>query len=1019
MYSIASMDTEYQREKVKTDTEMMRSAGVFNIPAGQDFAQQLAQGVLARVADIKDLPKWRIYLPSQRACQSLQTAFLDSVDGMPILLPQLIALGESDEWTDELFDSLVKGQDALLADAIDPKQRQFLLANLISKMTVGGYRVSHPQALLLAEELCAVLDQIRQAGSEPSEIPTLIPDEFSSHWADIAQFLEIVFKHWPAILDASGMLDPIDRKLKLQERLCKSWQENPPENPIVIAGSTGSLPSTTKLMQAVLSLHNGMVVLPGLATESADTSDQEAIIEDICHPQHQLFSLCKTLGWQVSTVKLWREFPQSETEIQRQKLWREVFRPYQQTHMWRRMDKTEMMLTAKAVSGISMISARSLHHEADLIAGLLRKTLNEPGKTALLVTPDRKLARTVRASLLRWGIEIEDSAGQPLSQTSKGSYLDLVARWMCSDGSAECLLALAKHRLACGGLSKAQFNSTIRQIELAVLRDILPQDNAEGIAKQISKKPDLTVLADFYREHILKPLSPVYELLLRPTVSLAECSEAHGKAAEYLAQTDFENEALLDLWGGADGKIAVQLLSDMAKYGHDILISPSEYAECFYQLAQKQTVRTAWRTHPRLAILGTVEARMQSADVVILGGLNEGVWPPLPDNSPWVNQQMREQLGLPHKRWRAGLSAHDFYMLAHHKELVITRSETTDEASNVASRWWQRLEAVLGATGLNTLLKPHIPPDIQAGFTAEHTAHPTPISAPRPCPEISARPRKFWATDMDVLIRDPYAIYAKHILKLRPLEDIARQPDAALRGSLYHDCLAEFLEKYPTGPLPRNAFETLEAMADKAFSACVDTIPVRRFWRQRFRQIASWFVERETYLRQQNSQSLSEKKGRIEITSPHGAILLWAKADRLDKSADGRWAVIDYKTGLPPSLKQVEKGRATQLLIEAFIASQGAFDGQEEDGNLDISKLEYWHLTGKADNPAEVKDVTPHEFDLPYYFEQMKALLLSFDSPDSTYPSEPDSAQRPRFSPYRHLARVREWRTHEVDDDDK
>ena len=998
--------------------EFLKSAGVFHIPAGQDFARALAQGILDRAEDVQQLTKWRIYLPSQRTCQSVQTAFLDIVDGKPLLLPQLFALGESDEWSNELFDGLLSGYFDSLPDAIDIKHRQFLLAQLIGRMKIGGYRVSEPQSLGLAEELGNLLDQIRQAGSDPAELPGLIPDEFSSHWKDIAQFLDILFTHWPAILGEKSLLDPIDRKVKLQERLCQIWQQNPPQTPVVIAGSTGSLPSTAKMMQAVLSLSKGMVVLPGLAVGTTDNADQDAIHEDICHPQHQLFSLCQQLKWPIKTVQPWREIIHSDAEIQRQKLWAEVFRPYQQTHFWRRMDKTEKMLTAQAVEGISMISARSLHHEADVIASLFRKTLNAPGKTALLVTPDRKLARTVQAALLRWGLEVEDSAGQPLPQTVKGNFLDLVARWVCNKGNADSLLALAKHRLSCGGLAKAEFNTAVRQIEMAVLRDILPADHAEGIAHKLAVRKELSGLSSFYIQHLLSPLEPLSALLARPSVSLSEMAQAHGLAAEKLAQTDIENAAMFDLWGGADGKIAAQLLSDIAKFGQNISISPLDYADCFYQLAHQKTVRTAWRTHPRLAILGTVEARMQSADLVILGGLNEGVWPPVPDHSPWVNQQMREQLGLPHKRWRTGLSAHDFYMLAHHKELVITRSETTDETSNVASRWWQRLEAVLAATGLNDALKSEVPKDIQAGLAHGRLAEPMPVQPPRPCPDIAVRPRKFWATDMDVLIRDPYAIYAKYILKLRPLDEIARPADAALRGSLYHECLAQYVEKFPSGKLPENALEELEKIADDIFSAFQNNLTVKRFWRQRFTHIASWFITHEKACREHNSYSLSEKSGRILLQAPNGPITLGAKADRLDRSAAGKWSIIDYKTGLPPSSQQVQKGRATQLLIEAFIAAQGGFEGQKKEADFPIESLEYWHLTGKAAKPAEIKNVTPEDFDLEYYFERLKALLLFFEEPESCYPSEPDSTQRPRFSSYRHLARVREWRKHDVDDDD-
>ena len=994
-------------------------SGLFTIAAGQDFAAAFVRGILHRVDDVQELAQWQIYLPSQRACQSVQSAFLDVTAGRPLILPQLLALGEEDEISPLLLEGLMDADDPLLHDSIAVKDRQFVLARLISSMKIGGFQISQPQALLLADDLASLLDQIRQAGHDISELPALIPDEFSAHWKDVAQFLEILFSYWPAILKDRGMLDPLDKKLRLQELRCKSWLNTPPATPIVIAGSTGSLPSTAQMMQTVLTLPKGMVILPGLSTEITDTDDQKWIAEDVSHPQHQLFRLCAYLEYQTQNVKPWHQNSFSETEMQRRKLWREVFRPYQQTNIWRRMDKTELMLSAQAVTGLSMICARDVHHEADIIAALMRKTLQQPEKTALLVTPDRKLARSVCAALLRWGIEIEDSAGQPLSQTPAGSYLDLIAGWTASEGSADSLLALAKHQHASGGLAKADFNHHIRQIERNILRNVLPADNAAGIAAQLEGEEKYRPEAQFYADHILTPLSPLTQLLTRPVVSLAELSAAHGQAAENLAQNEFENEAVADLWSGADGKSAAQLLSDLAQYGQNIMISPADYAACFYQLSHAQTVRTSWRSHPRLAILGTVEARMQSADLMILGGLNEGVWPPEPDHSPWVNQQIREQLGLPHKRWRAGLSAHDFFMAAHHAEIVLSRSETADGASNIASRFWQRLEAVLAATSLDSILSAHIPADIQAGFDALYPDVIQPVPPPRPCPELSARPRRFWATDFDVLITDPYAIYAKYILQLRPLDAVAKQPDAALRGSLYHDCLADFIHAYPAGSLPENALEELEQIAQSQIKAFSAQTQVRRFWQHRFRHIARWFIEQEQQLRLCNQHALTETRGFMTLALEGGDIVIGAKADRLDKAADGSWTIIDYKTGQPPTKSQVEKGRKTQLLIEAFIAQQGGFEGQNAGEAGQISRLEYWHLSGKAASPAHINDVTPTQNSFEDYLGYLTVLLARFDDPETPYESEPDSTQRPRFSSYRHLARVREWRKHDVDDDDR
>ncbi len=1002
----------------KTSASLPQS-GLFTIQAGHGFAKQLVSGIFARVEHAEALARWRIYLPSSRACQTVQAAFLDHMNGRPVILPKLVPLGEGDDTVEEIFNEQIAGNAEILPAEISQSQRQFMLARLIGAMRIGGQNISQKQALILADDLSRLMDQMRQAKVTADQIKRIIPDKFSSHWQDIVRFLDIIMTLWPELVTTLDRLDPVDRKLKIIDQLVDSWHRHPPNTPIMVAGSTGSLPSTVQIMKAVLALPAGMVVLPGVAPQT-DDADYEAIYDDFGHPQHQLFTTLEALQIAVEQVS---EFcPNSASDeqwlTQRRRLWHEVFRPYSQTHLWRRMDKSQTSLSEQAVEGLSLIACRDRNHEADMIAGLMRNRLEHQEQTALLVTPDRKLARAVRAALLRWGLDVEDSAGEPLSQTQTGSYLGLVAQWACGGGDAHQLLALAKHRLASGGLETSKFNSQIRQIEKTILRRTLPVSGTDAIASSLQRLDDGGTLASFYQRHIITPLAPLASLMTLPATSLSQLADAHGKAAELLAQTDIQDQAIISLWGEADGKIASQLLSEMALYGDNIRMKPSEYADYFLQLAAHMPVRKKWRSHPRLAILGTVEARMQSADLVILGGLNEGIWPPLAEHSPWINQDIRTQLGLPDRRWRVGLSAHDFFMLAHSQEVVITRSETADEGTAIASRWWQRLEAVLKATKLHRRLYPELPADIQAGFDRLVPEDTTPHEMPAPCPDLALRPRQLWATDMDVLISDPYAIYAKYILGLRQLDEVDRPADAALRGTLFHDCLAEFLTSYDRGTLPANALERLDKIADKHFAPYADNVRIMRFWRANFHQIARWFIEQETEKRHRLSHSLTEVKGAIDIAAPQGTFTIRAKADRLDFTTDNLCHVIDYKTGTPPSKSQVTAGRATQLMIEAFIARAGGFDGQKATDKVEIDRLEYWQLSGKLAGAGDVRDVTPDEFDPDIYMNSLSTLISWFDTPEACYPSEPDSENRPKYSDYRHLARVREWRRHEVGDDD-
>ena len=1003
------------------------SCGIFSIDAGRPFADDLAHGILDRVSAPEELARWRIYLPSKRACRALQAAFLNASSGKPLLLPQMRALGDVDELSSEWLEAEFAAGTEPLAPALNQTERMFILAGLIAKMTIGGVRISQSQALVMAEELAGLMDQMQQAGCSAEGLSEIIPEEFSVHWQDFSQFLNIIFTHWPDIVSQRSALDPVQRQLMLMDRQMAIWSQTPPDSPVLIAGSTGSLPKTAQMMQSVLSLPRGMVVLPGLFRGLNNDEDCEAVRGDIGHPQHQILTTLDRLGLTPQQVMPWRctqpagsDTGQSDSRGQAQEMRRqlmvETFRPHQQTDIWRRLDKRDIRISAEAVRGLSVIEAADTHHEADIIAGLLRKALEVPEKTAMLVTPDRKLARGVRASLLRWGLDIEDSAGVSLPQTARGEYLLLLAEWAERAGDAKSLLSLGKNRFASGGTAPHLFRNHLAAIEHQMLRGVISASDYASIADRLEASETTAALSRFYHDHILAPLTPLTERFQRPAVSLAEMAEAHGQAAEALAQTDIDNQGLIELWSGVDGEAASALLTEIARFGKHILIRPDEYRRLFATLAERTVVRTPWRSHPRLAILGTVEARMQSADLVIMGGVNDGSWPPSEQASPWINQQIREALGLPDRRWRTGLAAHDFFMLASAPEVVITRALRADDSPTTKSRWLERLDAVLSATRLSDVLERDIPPDLQAGLDSLAPDVPHPCDMPAPKPPVSVRPRRFSVTEFDKWITDPYQIYAKHILKLAPLEEVDKQPDAALRGSIYHDAIAHFLTLAPSGLLDDDASSVLAQAADAEFSAFDNRPQIRYFWRPRFDNIADWFLSLETERRADIIQILSEKKGHMICKAPHGDIIIRAKADRLDKLKAGTWEIIDYKTGYPPTKAQVSSGRATQLILEALILRRGGFEGQGA-GPHEISSLSYWHLTGKARRPATRHDVTPDEFDPDLYEDRLSQLLARFDSPDQPYLPEPDPQVKPAFSPYRHLARIREWRPFEVDDD--
>ncbi|MGB1046174.1 MAG: PD-(D/E)XK nuclease family protein, partial [Candidatus Puniceispirillaceae bacterium] len=520
------------------------------------------------------------------------------------------------------------------------------------------------------------------------------------------------------------------------------------------------------------------------------------------------------------------------------------------------------------------------------------------------------------------------------------------------------LLAMLKHPYAAGGVKQRDFQQQVAQLELAVLRGARPA--IPGIDGLLAAAPTAELKA-FVQEQIAVPLAPVLAAWAAPQPTLASMVAALAESAELLAAEVMAAEMIdstadqpdrgqgaMRLWDGVDGKLAARILADIEIDGRDCAIEAADLPQILQQIFETETVHPHGSPHPRLAILGAVEARMQSADRLIIAGFNEGNWPPRPAADPWMNSAMRKAVGLPPHNWRTGLSAHDVYMALCADEVVVTRAAKENNTATIKSRWLQRLEVVLAAIGLADSIDTgqkehvwldHLHPDIT----------PVPVTRPRPCPPLAARPRRFSATEIDLWVTDPYAIYAKRVLRLKPLDPIDLSPDAALRGNLVHAALAQFAEDFPSDDLPDDALSQLVHIGRDVFAEHMQHPSVRYFWWPRFEIIAAWIAEEEGRRRQAGLRQIySEISGSVDLAGPQGLVTLTAKADRLERHEDESWCIVDYKTGVVPSATMVAEGARNQLSVEALIAAEGGFD-QAPAG--DVLRLEYWQLSGSRAQP--------------------------------------------------------------------
>ena len=991
---------------------MSERATVYNIPSGEPFLEALARGILNDNATTPhEIVDTRVLLPTRRACRALRDAFLRVANGAALILPRMQALGDIDDEENSALGSNALGivTSTAVPFAIEPIQRKLLLTRLVLKFdrerraaTASATSPIEPgQAADLADDLAALLDQVQTEQQSLDDIASLAPAELAIHWQETLNFLAIITDHWPQILAEANLIDHADRRNRTFDELVDSWRRDPPQTPIIAAGSTGSIPATAELLGVIARLPRGAVILPGLDAE-LDTASWDVL--GATHPQHGIKQLLQRIGVARDEVEVWPSVKLGQEPL-RTKLMRDAMRPAERPIA----SEDAPHLNQTAFAGLQWLNHPTPQDEAKTIAVLMRETLEHSERTAALITPDRALARRVAAELQRWGIGVDDSAGTPLRDTPVGTFLRLSADLAGSGVIPIALLALLKHPLAAGGAAPEMFRYRARKLELAILRGPRPAPGFNGLraalkAAAMEELQQETLSA--WLDEIAEQAAPFIAMVASSATSLGDLLTAHVGFAEWLAGHDKKRGAEC-LWNGESGEAAALLIEEIRTASGALPeIAGAAYPGLFESLMRGRVVRPAWGRHPRLSILGTLEARLQFADLVILGGLNEGTWPPDPMPDPWLSRPMRAALGLSAPERRIGQSAHDFAQAAAAPQVVLSRATKVGGTPTVPARWLLRLAtlATRSAVAWGPTMRSA---GQQWAARLDEPNRVVPRPAPAAAPPLAARPRRMSVTRVETWIRDPYAVYAREILRLRRLDVVDATPNAANRGIVIHAVLDRFVAAYPNA-LPEDALQRLLAIGGEEFARARIRPGVAAFWWARFVRIARWFVDNEMRRRRNNQPLGSEIRGELSLNLDGGGFTLTAIADRIDRRDDGALTIIDYKTGQIPSPKQVHGGWSPQLALEAMIAAAGGFDGVDAGA---VGELSYWRLTG-GEQAGEERPISDSVEDLVAATgTRLRALVAAFDQVETPYHSRPrpNPSIAPKYSDYDHLARVAEW----------
>ncbi len=1002
---------------------------VFNIPASAPFLPVLIDALVndklgldfPHSGDPLALAQATLYLPTRRACRLARDIFLDTYKGGAAILPRIVPLGDIDE--DEIaFAEAAAGELAETALAIPPAlgglERTMPLAALILRWanTIAPAERGHvplvannPRtAFALAQDLARLMDDMTTRQVEWEKLDDLVPDEFDRYWDETLNFLKFIRAQWPALLAAQHRIEPAERRDRLIAAEAARLARH--SGPVIAAGSTGSIPSTATLLATIAKLPRGAVVLPGLDTE-LDAATWSAISDNSesnqGHPQFAIAGLIKRIGIARSDV-----VQLGARELHgRERLISEALRPATASELWKdRLAEPSFAAHADAaMKDIAAIEAANAEEEALAIAVALREAIEAPGRTAALVTPDVSLGRRVIAALARWNVPVDDSRGISLADAPEGVFARLAAETALERLAPVPLLALLKHPLS-------KFDAAaVTALERAILRGPRPKRGSAGLQDALTYVRDEIANYRARRESSLHH-SDRRLLLTNSHVDAAAALIAEIKtafapledlppSAQPIATIAARHSEVIAALGGMTDDLA-DVFGEIAQVGA-LDIAPADYSQLFHAIiAEKKSY--AAETGARVRVFGLLEARLQSVDRLVLGRLVEGVWPPESRGDPWLSRPMRHALGLDLPERRLGLSAHDFAQSLGAREVMLSRAAKLGGTPTVASRFVQRLAAVAGKVRWDAALGRGAR-YISLARALDETGAPDPAKRPAPAPPLEARPRRLSVTEIEDLLRDPYTIYAKHVLDLAPLEEIDEAPGAATRGSIIHEAIGKFGKAYPD-KLPDEPARVLTEIGGELFKPLSAFPEARAFWWPRFKRVAEWLAGFEVARRANARKVDVEIGGRIPIPFGNDEFTLTVRADRIECLADGRYAILDYKTGKPPSEPQVRAGLSPQLTLEAAILRKGGFDNIPAGGS--VAELLYVRLRGGAE-PGEEKPIlfeegTP-DSQADRALAELTRVLAEFAEPQKPYYSLLHPMWSNHYGTYDHLARVQEW----------
>jgi ATP-dependent helicase/nuclease subunit B len=958
---------------------------LYTVPVGTSLVDALALHLLQQHRDNSALlADTLILLPNNRAIKALTDSFVRHAKG-GLLLPRMVAVGDLslDEALGPLFDPLGSISDIPILPAINDIERRIILTQLIRQRRE---KITAVEAFRLAKHLAAAMDLLEVEEISLGKVRRSdLSAELQTHWQSAyADFLAIAAAFQQELAVRQKVTAAARRNLLL-DRFAAAL---PIDRPIIAAGITTAAPAIARLLKSIMHLSQSMLVWPHIDLAMSD-KDWDALgpverdglpdLSEESHPQYHLKLLFDRMAIRREEIEV---FPGTAIHPSLAVI-DQIFCRAESTLSW-----IGLTPSAKLLKQARLMSATDSSEEALAIAILIREALEVPEKRIALITPDRELAVRVAAQLCRWNISVDDSAGQPLVQLPPATLMLALAEMFADQVGPISLLSVLKHPLVKMGEERLLWLGQVRDLDM-VLRGPRLGLGLKAVEVAIAA----STLSDSETEALLAwwgSIAPIFvDFGKQERTSLSAILDILVSAATLL--TDGA------VWQGQAGRQLAALIEDYRTKGLTGLgdIDRAAVPAMLSQLFDSEVIRPVYGSHPRVAIYGLLEARMQQADFVVCAGLNEGTWPQLPQPDPWLAPRLRRELGLPGIERNIGLSAHDLASLLGAEEVVLSRAERDRSGPTVASRFLLRIQALSGEQLQQETKAIQLARMIDAGAAVE------PALPPQPMPSKEQRLVNISVTQVELLKADPYSFYARNILGLKSLNAVGGEPDAAWRGIMIHDVLEKWAKEDRYDP-DRLLARAGQLLANPAFHPAV-----RILWQPRVTAALEWIATETRDMRDDGRNIIStESWGRM----PLAGVELIGRADRIDRLTDSSLVIVDYKSGQPPSKKSVKAGFSLQLGLIGAMAENSRITSVSDK----VLGFEYWSLAKRKDggfglikSPVSDKDGSKAEF-IPFALAQAREAIETWITGDAPFTAKLHPEYAP-YGDYDQLMRLSEW----------